>query len=39
METTAIIDGDMMAYRACFASEVETKWTDDSWTLHSTNLV
>jgi DNA polymerase-1 len=36
METTAIIDGDMMAYRACFASEVETKWTDDLWTLHST---
>ena len=26
----------MMAYRACFASEVETKWTDDLWTLHTT---
>lgn len=36
MHRTAIIDGDMMAYRACFASEVETKWTDDLWTLHST---
>lgn len=25
-----------MAYRACFASEVETKWTEDLWTLHTT---
>jgi DNA polymerase-1 len=41
MHKTAIIDGDMMAYRAAFASEVETKWTDDLWTLHSTesNLI
>ncbi len=36
MHRTAIIDGDMMAYRACFASEVETKWNDDLWTLHTT---
>lgn len=27
------IDGDMVAYRAAFASEYETKWDDDHWTL------
>ena len=35
MHRTAIIDGDMMAYRACFASEIECKWSDDIWTLHT----
>ncbi len=28
-----IIDGDMVAYRAAFASEYETKWDEDQWTL------
>ena len=30
-----IIDGDMFLYRAAFACEVETKWDEDTWTLHS----
>jgi len=30
-----IVDGDMLAYRAAFASEYETKWDDDHWTLMS----
>lgn len=30
---TIIIDGDMVAYRAAFSSEYETKWDDDHWTL------
>lgn len=29
------IDGDMLAYRAAFSNEVETKWEDDIWTLHT----
>lgn len=29
------IDGDMVAYRAAFASEYETKWDEDHWTLLS----
>lgn len=28
-----IVDGDMLAYRAAFSCEVETKWDDDHWTL------
>ena len=32
---TIIIDGDMIIYRAAFSSEVETKWDDNIWTLHS----
>ena len=32
---TIMIDGDMIIYRAAFSSEVETKWDDDTWTLHS----
>ena len=31
----AAIDGDMIVYRAGFASEQEIKWEDDIWTLHS----
>ena len=30
-----IVDGDMLAYRAAFASEYETKWDEDHWTLMS----
>lgn len=30
-----IVDGDMLAYRAAFACEYETKWDDDHWTLMS----
>ena len=33
--STLIVDGDMLAYRAAFASEYETKWDDDHWTLLS----
>tara|TARA_Y100000401_G_scaffold36411_1_gene27276 strand:+ start:889 stop:1620 length:732 start_codon:yes stop_codon:yes gene_type:complete len=29
----AIVDGDMLAYRVAFSCESETKWTDDLWTL------
>ena len=32
---TAVIDGDMVVYRAGFASEQEIKWDDDIWTLQS----
>ena len=32
---TIMIDGDMIIYRAAFSSEVETKWDDNIWTLHS----
>jgi DNA polymerase-1 len=31
----ALIDGDMILYRAAFAAEVETKWEDDIFTLHT----
>jgi DNA polymerase-1 len=34
-DKTIIIDGDMIIYRAAFSSEVETKWDDNIWTLHS----
>tara|TARA_B100001057_G_scaffold140510_1_gene140172 strand:+ start:1755 stop:2471 length:717 start_codon:yes stop_codon:yes gene_type:complete len=30
-----IIDGDMFLYRASFSTEVEIKWDEDTWTLHS----
>ena len=30
-----IVDGDMLAYRAAFSCEVETKWDEDHWTLTS----
>ena len=30
----AIIDGDMIVYRAAFGSEKEIKWCDDVYTLH-----
>ena len=32
---TLYIDGDMLAYRAAFSNEVETKWDDNVWTLHT----
>ena len=31
----ALIDGDMILYRAAFAAEVETKWEDDIFTIHT----
>jgi DNA polymerase-1 len=31
---TAIIDGDMLAYRAAASSEKELRWSDDIFTLH-----
>ena len=31
----ALIDGDMILYRAAFAAEVETKWDDDIFTIHT----
>lgn len=31
---TAILDGDMIVYRAAFGSEVEVRWDDDIFTLH-----
>lgn len=30
-----LLDADMMVYRAAFASEYETKWDEDTWTLMS----
>ena len=30
-----LIDADVLLYQAAFASEVETDWGDDLWTLHS----
>ena len=33
---TAVIDGDMMIYKVCHACEVETQWTEDLFTLHTT---
>ena len=30
-----IIDADVPLYKASFASEIETDWGDDLWTLHS----
>jgi DNA polymerase-1 len=35
MSKTALIDGDMIVYKAAAASEVETRWEDGIWTLHS----
>ena len=32
----ALIDADMILYRAAFAAETETRWEDDIFTLHST---
>ena len=32
---TLFLDGDMLAYRAAFSNEVETKWEDAVWTLHT----
>jgi len=32
----ALIDADMILYRAAFAAETEIKWEDDIFTLHST---
>ena len=32
----AIIDGDMLLYRVGFSCEVETQWTEDLFTLHTT---
>jgi len=32
---TLYIDGDMLAYRSAFSNEVETKWNDNVWTLHT----
>lgn len=32
---TLFIDGDMLAYRSAFSNEIETKWDDDIWTLHT----
>ena len=34
-DKTLYIDGDMLAYRSAFSNEVETKWEDDVWTLHT----
>jgi len=30
-----LVDGDMILYRSCFASEKEMKWDDDIFTLHA----
>tara|TARA_R110002110_G_scaffold132160_5_gene313480 strand:+ start:1495 stop:2223 length:729 start_codon:yes stop_codon:yes gene_type:complete len=30
---TILLDADMLVYRAAFASETETKWDEDTWTL------
>lgn len=32
----ALIDADMILYRAAFAAECEVRWDDDVFTLHST---
>ena len=32
---TVLIDGDEVAYKAAFVSEVPIKWDEDTWTLHS----
>ena len=32
---TLYLDGDMLAYRAAFSNEVETKWDDAVWTLQT----
>jgi len=32
---TILIDADVCLYKAAFASEIETDWGDDLWTLHS----
>jgi DNA polymerase I len=32
---TVLIDGDEVAYKASFVSEVPIKWDEDTWTLHS----
>ena len=32
---TVLIDGDEVAYKAAFVSEVPIKWDADTWTLHS----
>lgn len=32
---TVLIDGDEVAYKAAFSSEVPIKWDEDTWTLHS----
>ncbi len=34
-ETLALLDGDVFAYNAAAAAEVEVNWGDDMWTLHS----
>ena len=33
--TTALIDGDILAFQAAAATEVPVKWDDDQWTLHA----
>ena len=30
-----IFDGDMFIYKSAFSSEVETRWDDNIWTMHS----
>ena len=30
---TILLDADMLVYRAAFASETETKWDEDTWSL------
>jgi DNA polymerase-1 len=33
-QTTLLVDADVPLYKAAFASEVETDWGNDVWTLH-----
>lgn len=33
--TTALIDGDILAFQAAAATEVPIKWDEDLWTLHA----